>query len=255
MTSSALPSRKSRDSLSTVPKTINKTDAQKAMSGPSKGPSKVPKLVPVSSIVDPNRVLLAELLEILGAQVKEGEGAADVIKRLVRERDTASALVETAALVQASSGGPNFWAASPVATGTAVPDVSMSTPTNVPLGSVFTDERGSIENIFSTELPIGSVVRITTKKDSRRANHFHKETGWHFCTVVSGHIEYYERPVGSTEAPKKFDFFAGHTFFTPPQVEHLMCFPDDTTFWCFSGNERSHEAYEADLVRLAEPLA
>lgn len=94
-----------------------------------------------------------------------------------------------------------------------------------------------------------SALIITSKKGSVRANHYHK-TDWHFCYVLSGSIEYFERPVGSNRKPKRSLFKAGDMFFTPPMVEHTMLFPEDTVFLTLSGNPRNPEAYEKDLVRV-----
>lgn len=126
--------------------------------------------------------------------------------------------------------------------------------TAVPRGSTYVDDRGEIAKLFDTHLAIGSVSLITSKKGSVRAQHFHKETGWHYCYVIKGAIRYLERPVGSKAAPRASVFVDGDVFFTPPQVEHAMEFLEDTEFLCLSGNERSQEAYEADLVRLTELL-
>jgi dTDP-4-dehydrorhamnose 3,5-epimerase-like enzyme len=42
----------------------------------------------------------------------------------------------------------------------------------------FIDERGSIQPLV--DLPMKSCVIINSKKNSIRANHYHK-TDWHFC--------------------------------------------------------------------------
>jgi hypothetical protein len=102
-------------------------------------------------------------------------------------------------------------------------------------------------------LPIGSVVKISSVAGSVRAQHLHARTGWHYCHVTKGRVNYVERHPKTGITTRK-TFVAGETFFTPPQVEHAMFFPEPTEFWCFSGNERTHVAYENDLVRLETPL-
>jgi len=57
------------------------------------------------------------------------------------------------------------------------------------------DDRGSIQPLV--DVPMESCVLITSKKGTVRANHYH-QTDWHYCYVVDGEIEYYERPHGST---------------------------------------------------------
>lgn len=120
---------------------------------------------------------------------------------------------------------------------------------------VFTDDRGTILRL--TDKSVGGVQLITTKAGARRASHWHREDG-HLCTVVSGRIDYYERPVGADLHPKMdvkhSSFSPGESFFTGPNMEHEMHFPEDTVFICMSNKHRTPEEYEKDLVRLQVPL-
>ena len=70
----------------------------------------------------------------------------------------------------------------------------------VSLEKPFTDRRGKIQPLV--DLMMKSAVMIESKRGSLRANHYHK-TDWHYCYVISGCIEYYHRPTGSTAAPEK----------------------------------------------------
>jgi quercetin dioxygenase-like cupin family protein len=115
----------------------------------------------------------------------------------------------------------------------------------------FSDDRGLLINVL--KLPINSVVVITSTAGSVRAEHYHKTTN-HWCYVMSGAIDYRERPVGSKEKPTLTRYTAGQRFFTGPGLEHSMAFPEDTVFLTLSNNPRSQEEYEADLVRLTEKL-
>ena len=63
----------------------------------------------------------------------------------------------------------------------------------VPLEKAFADVRGEIQPLV--DLPMESCVLISSKKGAVRANHYHR-TDWHFCYVLSGSIEYSERPHG-----------------------------------------------------------
>ncbi len=117
----------------------------------------------------------------------------------------------------------------------------------VPLEDPYVDARGAIQNLVHGRM--GSAVLITSKKGAVRANHYHK-TDWHYCYVHSGAIEYFHRPVGSTDPPEVLHISTGQMFFTPPMVEHAMRFPEDTVFLTLSRNPRSHDAYESDLVRV-----
>ena len=117
----------------------------------------------------------------------------------------------------------------------------------VPLEKPHVDERGLIQPLV--DVPMESCVWITSKKGTVRANHYH-QTDWHYCYVVEGEIDYYERPHGSTEPAKKTVVKKGQMFFTGPMVDHAMVFPQDTIFLTWGRNSRSQDVYEADVVRI-----
>ena len=117
----------------------------------------------------------------------------------------------------------------------------------VPMTKEFADPRGSILPLADEDMK--SAVLITSKAGTIRANHYHK-TDWHYCYVVSGSIDYYFRPVGNKQPPKHAKVKKGQIFFTPPLIEHAMCFPEDTVFVCLGRNSRAQEVYEADVVRV-----
>jgi quercetin dioxygenase-like cupin family protein len=117
----------------------------------------------------------------------------------------------------------------------------------VPMEKPFADARGAIQPI--SDEPVGSCVLISSKKGAIRANHYHK-ADWHYCYVTSGSIDYYFRPVGDKNPPKCVRIKTGQTFFTPPLIEHAMCFPEDTTFVCLGRHSRDQATYEADIVRV-----
>lgn len=119
--------------------------------------------------------------------------------------------------------------------------------TVVKLEKAFVDARGTIQPLVDRLMK--SAVLIESKKGSLRANHYHR-TDWHYCYVVSGSIEYWHRPTGSTEAPTQMVIKAGEMVFTPPMVDHGMVFPEDCTFLTLSRNSRDQAAYEADVVRI-----
>jgi dTDP-4-dehydrorhamnose 3,5-epimerase-like enzyme len=119
--------------------------------------------------------------------------------------------------------------------------------TLVPLPPSYTDARGEILNIL--DLPIGSVSVITSTPGAVRANHYHK-TDWHYCYMEKGAVDYYHRPVGSTETPEHFHIKQGGLFYTPPMFDHAMRFTEDSVMWCFARNPRTSADYEADTVRI-----
>ena len=109
------------------------------------------------------------------------------------------------------------------------------------------DDRGAIQPLVDMDMK--SCVLITSKKGSVRANHYHT-TDWHFCYVLDGEIDYYHRPTGSGQEPKKVRIRKGEMCFTPPMVDHQMIFLEETTFLTLGRNSRSQEVYEADVVRI-----
>lgn len=123
--------------------------------------------------------------------------------------------------------------------------------TLVPLDAPFIDDRGIIQNIVHRD--IGSVVVITSTPGSTRASHWHR-SDWHYCFVMSGRIDYFEREVDSKACPRFQVIKEGELFFTPPRMEHEMYFPVATTFLTLANLHRSPAAYEDDLVRLPTKL-
>lgn len=111
----------------------------------------------------------------------------------------------------------------------------------------FRDERGAIQPLVDETMQ--SCLIITSSKGSVRANHYHK-TDAHHCYVLSGRIEYYARPVGSTDAPQRTTVGPGEMVYTPPMVEHAMVFPEETVFLTMGRNSRLPEVYEEDVVRV-----
>lgn len=122
------------------------------------------------------------------------------------------------------------------------------TDAEVSLDSVFSDGRGEIVNVLLT--PITSVARITSRAGSIRANHYHK-SDWHYALVERGCILYFEREIGELNIPEPRVFRAGQMFFTRPNIEHSMLFKEDTVFFTFAKNVRTHENHESDLERVA----
>jgi hypothetical protein len=111
------------------------------------------------------------------------------------------------------------------------------------------DSRGSIEHVAEQ----ADVLRIISNPGARRANHWHRQHG-HWCLVVSGSITYLERPLGDTEKPTVMVYGPGAQFWTGPNMEHLMLFPEHTVFYCFSVGARDADSYATDTVPLGFQL-
>lgn len=119
--------------------------------------------------------------------------------------------------------------------------------TIVKLAPAFKDARGLIQPLL--DRPIGSALIIESVKGSIRANHYHK-TDWHYCYMLNGSMEYYERPTGSNEKPWMIEVKKGEMVFTPSMVDHAMKFLEDSTWVVLARNPRSHACYESDTVRV-----
>lgn len=117
----------------------------------------------------------------------------------------------------------------------------------VPIDAPFMNANGLIVNLLLEKFT--SVALIGSQAGAIRANHYHK-TDWHYAFVLKGGVDYHWRPVGSKEVPECRFFGQGQMFFTPPLVEHAMCFSEDTEFVTFAKNVRDAEHHEEDLVRV-----
>lgn len=117
----------------------------------------------------------------------------------------------------------------------------------VPLDEPFVNDNGEIQNLLLERFT--SVAIIHSVPGAIRANHWHK-TDWHYSYVVSGMVWYYWRPLGSTAAPQHQKFPAGTMFFTPPNLEHAMFFPVESSFITMAKNIRDTEHHESDVVRV-----
>jgi quercetin dioxygenase-like cupin family protein len=115
----------------------------------------------------------------------------------------------------------------------------------VPLDPPFEDARGAIQNILLS--PVTSAAIITSKAGSVRSNHYHK-TDWHYLYVISGSMEYYERPVDGANA-EPIIVKAGQMVFTPPMHVHKTVFLEDTVLLSLAKNIRDHEHHEEDVIR------
>ena len=112
----------------------------------------------------------------------------------------------------------------------------------------FVDDRGGITRILDSEAPIKSILSITSRKGSIRSNHYHKKDT-HYCYVVSGKMEWFEKPVEGGEVESTI-LEAGDMIFTPTMTIHAVRFLEDTVFLTFATEARNQADYEADTVRV-----
>lgn len=121
------------------------------------------------------------------------------------------------------------------------------------------DDRGVIEQLDNTNEG-NSVLRITSKAGTVRANHYHQKDH-HVCYLISGKIRYVERPVnedGSVDesAPlTEYTVTPGQLFYTAPMVAHAMEFVEDSEFLAITPRSGDASEYENDVIRvtLIEP--
>lgn len=113
----------------------------------------------------------------------------------------------------------------------------------------FTDIRGSITRILDDGVAIKSVLLITSKAGSVRANHYHREDA-HYCYFMSGKAEWHEKPLWGDEDEEVAALEAGDMVYTPPFTIHAVRFLEDSVFFAFAIKSRAQEDYEEDTVRL-----
>ena len=106
----------------------------------------------------------------------------------------------------------------------------------------FVDKRGKITNIL--EEPITSVVIITCKKGSIRANHYHKKDS-HWSYIIEGKMEYYEEKNGKVEKAIVKD---GQMVYSAPGVPHAMKFVKKSVFLALTTQKRLKGKYEKDTI-------
>lgn len=113
------------------------------------------------------------------------------------------------------------------------------------------DERGEMTYLIGDiKVPIQSVLLITCKKGSIRANHIHTRDS-HYSYMLSGSMQYSYREGDSDKNPIKHVLVKrGEIVYTPPHEAHAMKFFEDSVFLAFTTEKRKKDKYEADLQRI-----
>ena len=111
----------------------------------------------------------------------------------------------------------------------------------------YSDARGIIQPLC--DLNMKSASLIISKKNTWRANHYHK-SDWHFIYVLKGSFEYYFKKTNSDEKIKKKIVKKGELLFTGPVVDHAMFYTEQTEIIVLSKNPRDQKTYEEDTVRI-----
>lgn len=113
------------------------------------------------------------------------------------------------------------------------------------IDSAFSDWRGDIYNVF--EGRVGHVALITSKKDTVRANHYHKEDH-QYIYLVSGAYESHSCPIDNPSQKQVLKVKAGDIVYTPPLLAHAQKFTEDSVFLALSTREREEGKYEDDTI-------
>jgi dTDP-4-dehydrorhamnose 3,5-epimerase-like enzyme len=114
----------------------------------------------------------------------------------------------------------------------------------------FTDERGEMTHLLDNEIPITSVLLITSKKNTVRANHYHKKDT-HYIYLLKGKIEYtYKNVNRKNSKPKTVVVEKGFIVKTPPMIMHAVKFLEDSEFLALTTEPRNAKKYEKDTVRV-----
>ena len=113
------------------------------------------------------------------------------------------------------------------------------------IGSAFSDTRGDIYNVF--EGMSQHIALITSKKDSVRANHYHKED-LQYIYLVSGAYDSYSHPLDKPEELKIIHVKPGDIVKTPPLVAHAQKFTEDSVFLAITTRMREEGKYENDTI-------
>ncbi len=115
----------------------------------------------------------------------------------------------------------------------------------------FSDARGDITMLLDDgKTNVRSMLIITSKKGSVRANHYHKEDS-HYCYMLRGRMEYFEKAVDAPDSEaEKIVLEEGDMIFSPAMRVHAMRFLEDTVWVVLATKSRKDGAYEQDTVRV-----
>lgn len=110
------------------------------------------------------------------------------------------------------------------------------------------DERGRIEKLDRDGKQ--SVLLITSKKGTVRANHYHKKDS-HVSYLIKGKIRYVERAIDDETEPLNENIIEpGQCFYTSPMIAHAMEFLEDSEFIAISPRSGNQAEYENDIIRV-----
>ena len=119
---------------------------------------------------------------------------------------------------------------------------------NSPL-EVHIDARGVIADVFYN-VNINHVAIVKSEPNVIRGNHYHKETTQHML-MTKGSLEYWYKPVDSTEPPQMYLATPGDLVTTKPyEIHTLKVTEEGNEFIVFSEGKRGGKDYESDTFRV-----
>lgn len=120
----------------------------------------------------------------------------------------------------------------------------------------FIDDRGAITRLIDQDdFSIHSVLYITSKAGTKRANHYHKKDT-HYIYCLSGKFKYSEKNMSDYHAKTETVILgSGDLVKSTPMIAHSLEFIEDTVFLAITTENRDQEAYENDTVRVDLPSA
>jgi|SaaInlStandDraft_2_1057019.scaffolds.fasta_scaffold136233_2 dTDP-4-dehydrorhamnose 3,5-epimerase-like enzyme len=111
------------------------------------------------------------------------------------------------------------------------------------------DSRGAIVDIFYKS-NIEHVAVVSSEPNTLRGNHYHKQSTQHML-MTKGSLEYWFKPVDSTEPAKMILAKVGDIVSTLPNEIHTLVIREDgNQFVVFSEGVRGGADYESDTFRV-----
>ena len=114
---------------------------------------------------------------------------------------------------------------------------------------VHKDSRGVIADVFYNA-QINHVAVVTSEPNGVRGNHYHKESTQHML-ITKGELEYWYKPLDSTEPAKMYLTKIGDLISTEPYEVHTLKITDKgNEFVVFAEGKRGGMDYESDTFRV-----
>lgn len=111
------------------------------------------------------------------------------------------------------------------------------------------DKRGKMIYLLEN-VSIRSILYITCKKGSIRANHIHKKDS-HYSYLLKGSMKYFYKKGEAKSSPvKSIIVRKNEMVYTSPMETHAMKFLENSIFLAFTTEKRSRNKYEKGLKRI-----